>query len=308
MDEKIYDLIIVGAGPAGLTAAIYDLRAGLHTLLLEKNFVSGGQTASTYEVDNYPGLPGISGAEFGQKIRSHADQLGLVSERVNVKEIHVEEDGTKVIRTRKKDFQARTVLLAVGARHRLLGAKGEERLSGMGISYCATCDGAFYKDQTVAVVGGGNVAVEDAIFLAKICKMVYVVHRRDQLRADDILQKRLFQFPNVVFCWNQVCEEIQGEEQVEAILLKNVKDGSSQRVKVDGVFVAVGIHPNSEPYQGLVDMDEGGYIVAGEDGKTNMPGIFAAGDVRTKKLRQIITAASDGANAVSSVQDYLSRL
>ena len=308
MDEKIYDLIIVGAGPAGLTAAIYALRAGLHTLLLEKNFVSGGQTASTYEVDNYPGLPGISGAEFGQKIRSHADQLGLVSERVNVKEIHVEEDGTKVIRTRKKDFQARTVLLAVGARHRLLGAKGEERLSGMVISYCATCDGAFYKDQTVAVVGGGNVAVEDAIFLAKICKMVYVVHRRDQLRADDILQKRLFQFPNVVFCWNQVCEEIQGEEQVEAILLKNVKDGSSQRVKVDGVFVAVGIHPNSEPYQGLVDMDEGGYIVAGEDGKTNMPGIFAAGDVRTKKLRQIITAASDGANAVSSVQDYLSRL
>lgn len=308
MDEKIYDLIIVGAGPAGLTAAIYALRAGLHTLLLEKNFVSGGQTASTYEVDNYPGLPGISGAEFGQKIRSHADQLGLVSERVNVKEIHVEEDGTKVIRTRKKDFQARTVLLAVGARHRLLGAKGEERLSGMGISYCATCDGAFYKDQTVAVVGGGNVAVEDAIFLAKICKMVYVVHRRDQLRADDILQKRLFQFPNVVFCWNQVCEEIQGEEQVEAILLKNVKDGSSQRVKVDGVFVAVGIHPNSEPYQGLVDMDGGGYIVAGEDGKTNMPGIFAAGDVRTKKLRQIITAASDGANAVSSVQDYLSRL
>ena len=308
MDEKIYDLIIVGAGPAGLTAAIYALRAGLHTLLLEKNFVSGGQTASTYEVDNYPGIPGISGAEFGQKIRSHADQLGLVSERVNVKEIHVEEDGTKVIRTRKKDFQARTVLLAVGARHRLLGAKGEERLSGMGISYCATCDGAFYKDQTVAVVGGGNVAVEDAIFLAKICKMVYVVHRRDQLRADDILQKRLFQFPNVVFCWNQVCEEIQGEEQVEAILLKNVKDGSSQRVKVDGVFVAVGIHPNSEPYQGLVNMDEGGYIVAGEDGKTNMPGIFAAGDVRTKKLRQIITAASDGANAVSSVQDYLSRL
>ena len=308
MDEKIYDVIIVGAGPAGLTAAIYALRAGLHTLLLEKNFVSGGQAASTYEVDNYPGLPGISGAEFGQKIRSHADRLGLVSERVNVKEIHAEEDGTKVIRTRKKDFQARTVLLAVGARHRLLGAKGEERLSGMGVSYCATCDGAFYKDQTVVVVGGGNVAVEDAIFLAKICKMVYVVHRRDQLRADDILQKKLFQFPNVVFCWNQVCEEIQGEEQVEAVLLKNVKDGSSQRVKVDGVFVAVGIHPNSEPYQGLVDMDEGGYIVAGEDGKTNVPGIFVAGDVRTKKLRQIITAASDGANAVSSVQDYLSRL
>ena len=208
--EKVYDVVIVGAGPAGLTAAIYALRAGLDTLLLEKSFTSGGQTASTYEIDNYPGLPGISGEEFGQKIRSHADQLGLVSERAQVKGISVDENGIKTLKTRKKEYAARTVIVASGARHRLLGAKGEEEFSGMGVSYCATCDGAFYKEQTVAVIGGGNVAVEDAIFLARICRKVYVVHRRDQLRAEEILQKKLSQFSNVEMCWNQVCEKIEG--------------------------------------------------------------------------------------------------
>ena len=300
--RDIYDVIIVGAGPAGLTAAIYAQRAGLSTLLLEKSVVSGGQVASTYEVDNYPGLPEVTGTEFGEKIRAHADRLGLESQRVNVQEIQVEEDGTKVIKTRK------TVVLAVGARHRLLGVKGEKELSGMGVSYCATCDGAFYKGMTVAVIGGGNVAVEDAIFLAKICKKVYVVHRRDQFRADDILQKRLFQFPNAELCWNQVCEEIRGQEEVEGVLLRNVKDGSSRIVAVDGVFVAIGISPNSEPYANLLRLDQGGYILAGEDCSTNIPGVFAAGDVRTKKLRQIVTATSDGANAIASALDYLSRL
>ena len=178
----------------------------------------------------------------------------------------------------------------------------------MGVSYCATCDGAFYKGMTVAVIGGGNVAVEDAIFLAKICKKVYVVHRRDQFRADDILQKRLFQFPNVELCWNQVCEEIQGQQEVEGVLLRNVKDGNSRIVAVDGVFVAIGISPNSEPYANLLRLDQGGYILAGEDCSTNIPGVFAAGDVRTKKLRQIVTATSDGANAIASALDYLSRL
>ena len=306
--RDIYDVIIVGAGPAGLTAAIYAQRAGLSTLLLEKSVVSGGQVASTYEVDNYPGLPEVTGTEFGEKIRAHADRLGLESQRVNVQEIQVEEDGTKVIKTRKKDFYAKTVVLAVGARHRLLGVKGEKELSGMGVSYCATCDGAFYKGMTVAVIGGGNVAVEDAIFLAKICKKVYVVHRRDQFRADDILQKRLFQVPNVELCWNQVCEEIRGQEEVEGVLLRNVKEGSSRIVAVDGVFVAIGISPNSEPYANLLRLDQGGYILAGEDCSTNIPGVFAAGDVRTKKLRQIVTATSDGANAIASALDYLSRL
>ena len=301
--EKVYDVVIVGAGPAGLTAAIYALRAGLDTLLLEKSFTSGGQTASTYEIDNYPGLPGISGEEFGQKIRSHADQLGLVSERAQVKGISVDENGIKTLKTRKKEYAARTVIVASGARHRLLGAKGEEEFSGMGVSYCATCDGAFYKEQTVAVIGGGNVAVEDAIFLARICRKVYVVHRRDQLRAEEILQKKLSQFSNVEMCWNQVCEKIKGQDQVEKVCLRNTKTGEEREIAVDGVFIAVGIHPNSEAFQGVLDMDESGYIRAGEDGCTNIPGIFAAGDVRTKKLRQIVTAVSDGANAVSSVQE-----
>lgn len=305
--EKVYDVVIVGAGPAGLTAAIYALRAGLDTLLLEKSFTSGGQTASTYEIDNYPGLPGISGEEFGQKIRSHADQLGLVSERAQVKGISVDENGIKTLKTRKKEYAARTVIVASGARHRLLGAKGEEEFSGMGVSYCATCDGAFYKEQTVAVIGGGNVAVEDAIFLARICRKVYVVHRRDQLRAEEILQKKLSQFSNVEMCWNQVCEKIEGQDQVEKVCLRNTKTGEEREIAVDGVFIAVGIHPNSEAFQGVLDMDESGYIRAGEDGCTNIPGIFAAGDVRTKKLRQIVTAVSDGANAVSSDQEYLSR-
>ena len=305
--EKVYDVVIVGAGPAGLTAAIYALRAGLDTLLLEKSFTSGGQTASTYEIDNYPGLPGISGEEFGQKIRSHADQLGLVSERAQVKGISVDENGIKTLKTRKKEYAARTVIVASGARHRLLGAKGEEEFSGMGVSYCATCDGAFYKEQTVAVIGGGNVAAEDAIFLARICRKVYVVHRRDQLRAEEILQKKLSQFSNVEMCWNQVCEKIEGQDQVEKVCLRNTKTGEEREIAVDGVFIAVGIHPNSEAFQGVLDMDESGYIRAGEDGCTNIPGIFAAGDVRTKKLRQIVTAVSDGANAVSSVQEYLSR-
>ena len=305
--EKVYDVVIVGAGPAGLTAAIYALRAGLDTLLLEKSFTSGGQTASTYEIDNYPGMPGISGEEFGQKIRSHADQLGLVSERAQVKGISVDENGIKTLKTRKKEYAARTVIVASGARHRLLGAKGEEEFSGMGVSYCATCDGAFYKEQTVAVIGGGNVAVEDAIFLARICRKVYVVHRRDQLRAEEILQKKLSQFSNVEMCWNQVCEKIEGQDQVEKVCLRNTKTGEEREIAVDGVFIAVGIHPNSEAFQGVLDMDESGYIRAGEDGCTNIPGIFAAGDVRTKKLRQIVTAVSDGANAVSSVQEYLSR-
>ena len=304
---EIYDVIIVGAGPAGLTAAIYALRAGLNTLLLEKSFASGGQAASTYEIDNYPGMPGISGEEFGRKLRSHADGLGLVSERAAVKEVILEEDGTKRVRTRKKEYAARTVIVASGARHRMLGAEGEEELSGLGVSYCATCDGAFYKDQTVAVIGGGNVAVEDAIFLARICRKVYVVHRRDQLRAEEVLQKKLFGYPNVEMCWDQVCTKIGGQDQVEKIRLRNVKTGEEQEIWVDGVFVAVGIQPNSEAWQGLLELDENGYICAGEDGRTSVPGIFAAGDVRTKRLRQIVTAVADGANAVTSVQEYLNR-
>ena len=202
-------------------------------------------------------------------------------------------------------FAGRTVLAAMGASHAKLNVPGEEELSGMGVSYCATCDGAFFQDKVTAVIGGGDVAVEDAIFLARGCKKVYLIHRRDQLRAAGILQDKVKNLPNVEILWDTVAERIEGEEQVESLLIKNVKTGETNTILLDGVFVAVGILPDSGLLQGLVACDEKGYVLAGEDGSSSMPGIFVAGDIRTKKLRQIITAAADGANAITSIQEYL---
>ena len=302
----LYDVIVVGGGPGGYTAALYAARSGLTVAVLEK-LSPGGQMATTSQIDNYPGFSdGVDGFDLGQQMARQAEKYGA-------KTILAEVTGAdlaaspKVLHTSEGDFQGRAVILATGAYPRELGLPDEGALRGRGVAYCATCDGAFYKEQTVAVIGGGNVAVEDAIFLARICRKVYVVHRRDQLRAEEILQKKLSQFSNVEMCWNQVCEKIEGQDQVEKVCLRNTKTGEEREIAVDGVFIAVGIHPNSEAFQGVLDMDESGYIRAGEDGCTNIPGIFAAGDVRTKKLRQIVTAVSDGANAVSSVQEYLSR-
>ncbi|MGI6069512.1 MAG: thioredoxin-disulfide reductase [Blautia sp.] len=300
----MYDLIIIGTGPAGLCAAIYAQRARLHTLLLEKSFANGGQIINTSEVDNYPGLPGVTGLELAEAMKAHAEKTGIRPVRENVKEIRSEGSIKKVI-TNKSVYETKTVLIAAGARHSLLGVPGEEELAGAGVSYCATCDGAFYKDQTVAVVGGGNVAVEDAILLARICKKVYVIHRRDELRAERILQENLLAMENVEMCWNSVVVSIDGEEEVTGVTIENKTDGSVTSLEVNGVFIAVGIQPNTESFTGLVEQDDKGYLVAGEDGKTSVEGIFAAGDVRTKEMRQIITAASDGANAVHSIQKYL---
>lgn len=302
--DKIYDLLIIGSGPAGLAAAIYAQRARLSTLVLEKEYISGGQVVNTYEVDNYPGLPGINGFELGVKFREHADRLGAKFLTAEVKDIIIEETVKKVA-TSEGTFQARALILAMGAVHRELGVPGEKELAGMGVSYCATCDGAFFKERTVAVVGGGDVAVEDAIFLARGCKKVYLIHRRDELRAAKSLQERLFSCENVEILWSTVVQEINGEDHVESIKVKNVTTGEQNCMDMDGIFVAVGILPNSEIVRGLVDMDEGGYILAGEDGATNRKGVFAAGDIRKKSLRQIVTAVSDGANAVTSVQEYL---
>ena len=302
--DKIYDLLIIGSGPAGLAAAIYAQRARLSTLVLEKEYISGGQVVNTYEVDNYPGLPGINGFELGVKFREHADRLGAKFLTAEVKDIIIEETVKKVA-TSEGTFQARALILAMGAVHRELGVPGEKELAGMGVSYCATCDGAFFKERTVAVVGGGDVAVEDAIFLARGCKKVYLIHRRDELRAAKSLQERLFSCENVEILWNTVVQEINGEDHVESIKVKNVTTGEQNCMDMDGILVAVGILPNSEIVRGLVDMDEGGYILAGEDGATNRKGVFAAGDIRKKSLRQIVTAVSDGANAVTSVQEYL---
>ena len=302
--EEIYDLAILGAGPAGICAAIYATRGKLNTLWLEKKFVQGGQIVDTYEVDNYPGLPGITGLDLGETMVNHAEKLGIKPKREPVLSIE-EENRLKVIRTKKNRYMAKAVILACGAAHRQLGIPGEEELSGMGVSYCATCDGAFFQDGTVAVVGGGNVAVEDAILLSRTCKKVYLVHRRDELRADKVLQDKLFKCVNVEMVWDSVPTVIEGTDKVEDIKVHNVKTDEEKTIAVDGVFIAVGILPNTEKFKGLVDLDESGYIIAGEDGVTSTPGIFAAGDIRTKNLRQVVTAVADGANAVASVQRYL---
>lgn len=299
----MYDLIIIGSGPAGLSAAVYGKRAGLNTLVLEKNPMSGGQVLNTYEVDNYLGMPGINGFDMGMQFREHADRMGVEFEEVDVKKIEIDGD-KRIVKTLQRDFEGKAVIIATGAVHRKLDVPGEESLAGRGISYCATCDGAFFRNKTVAVIGGGDVAVEDAIFLARSCEKVYVVHRREELRAAKILQDRLFELQNVELVWNSTVNEIQGNEQVTGISIHNQKDGQDRILPVDGVFIAVGIMPNTEAFIDLVEADQGGYLVAGEDCATSVPGIFAAGDVRTKKLRQIVTAVADGANAVTSVQEY----
>ena len=299
----MHDLIIIGSGPAGLGAAIYGKRAGLDTVVVEKQPMSGGQVLNTYEVDNYLGLPGINGFDMGMQFREHADKLGAEFHEADV--IAIEDKGDrKLVKTAKGDMEAKAVIVASGAAHRKLGVPGEERLAGRGISYCATCDGAFFKKKTTAVIGGGDVAVEDAVFLARFCEKVYLIHRRDELRAAKILQEQLFSLPNVEVIWDSVVEEIEGDEMVSGIVLKNKKTGEIEKKALDGVFIAVGITPNTHVISHPLEMDEGGYIRAGEDCRTNVPGIFAAGDVRTKKLRQIVTAVADGANAVTSVQEY----
>ena len=299
---QLYDLIIIGSGPAGLAAAVYAQRARLNTLILEKAMVSGGQVLTTYEVDNYPGLPGIGGYDLGLKFREHADRLGALFKEDEV--ISVEDGPVKRVVCSGGIYEARAVILATGAIHRKLGIPGEEELGGAGVSYCATCDGAFFRNKVTAVIGGGDVAVEDAIFLARMCSKVYLIHRRNELRAAKSLQENLLSLDNVEVIWDTVADSINGDGMVKSLSLTNVKNGQKRELDVQGVFIAVGITPESRAFEGLVDMDHG-YIRAGEDTVTSAPGIFAAGDVRTKPLRQIITAAADGANAITSVERYL---
>ncbi len=305
------DLIIIGSGPAGLSAAVYAKRAGLDVLVIEKDPVSGGQILITYEVDNYLGLPGINGFDMGMKFREHADKLGAefaegcVSSILKVKEGNEKESSIYKVVTDQGEYETKTVLLATGATHNKLGVKGEEEFTGRGVSYCATCDGAFFRNKVAVVNGGGDVAVEDAIFLARGCSKVYLVHRRDELRAAKILQEELLSLPNVEVIWDSVIEEVKGDNKVTAVSVKNVKTGETKDVETDALFVAIGIHPLTESFEGLADMDDNGYIIADESGATSTPGIFVAGDSRKKRLRQIVTAVADGANAVTSVQDYL---
>lgn len=298
------DLVIIGAGPAGLTAGIYGKRAGLDTLIIDESGIGGGQVLTTYDVDNYPGLPGISGIDLGTKFQEHAESAGAEIMCTELLGIRLDGD-IKCLDTTDGEIECRALIIATGATHNHLGVAGEEELAGMGVSYCATCDGAFFRNRVTAVVGGGDVALEDALFLARGCSKVYLIHRRDAFRGADKLVKAVMATDNIEIIYDSVVDSIIGDGQVEAVNVKNVKSGEITNLELQGVFIAVGTHPTTDYIADVVACDEKGYIMADETGVTNVPGIFAAGDVRTKKLRQIVTAASDGANAVQSAMEYL---
>lgn len=304
----MYDLIIIGAGPAGLSAAVYGKRAGLDLVVIEQTPMSGGQVLNTYEVDNYLGLPGINGFDLGTKFREHTDKMDVTFIKEKVTAIH-NNGQTKAVETASGTvYEARSLILAAGAEHALLQVPGEQEWKGRGVSYCATCDGAFFKGRDVAVVGGGDVAVEDAVYLARMCRKVYLIHRRDSLRAAKILQEKLFACENVEILWNCTVSKIYGNDLVEGVTLYQKQEEQEKDLAVEGVFIAVGMHPCTEAFAATVACDEKGYLAAGEDCVTDIPGIFAAGDIRTKALRQIVTAVADGACAVSSVERYLTQI
>lgn len=307
MTNEIVDVAIIGAGPAGLTAGLYAARGGLSAVAIER-ISPGGQLAQTERVENYPGFPeGAEGWKLAYDMQQQATSFGLKIVTDNVAEVDFASD-PKVIRAASgNEYRARTVIVASGARPRKIGCPGEGEFAGRGVSYCATCDGNFFRGKHVVVVGGGNTAAGDALYLARICEKVYLVHRRDSLRATKIYHDRLAETPNVEFIWNATCESISGNDDgaVEAAIVKDVATGETRTVPCSAVFVAVGTEPNTDYLQGAIDLDEGGYVRADESGHTSVPGVFAAGDVRTKSLRQVVTAVSDGAQAAEMAAEYL---
>jgi len=296
-------VIIIGGGPAGLTAGLYVARAGLRSLLLECG-VFGGQIVNARLIENYPGFPeGISGIELGKLMHQQATRYGLESLTAEV--IGVSSGDAYEVSTTEGNIQAQSIIIATGSEYRKLGVIGEERLSGRGVSYCATCDGFFFRDREVAVVGGGDTAITDALELVQNCRKVYIIHRRGQLRATKALQEKAFSQPKIEMVWNTVVDEIAGDKMLDYLRLRNVKTGQSSNLEVDGVFIAVGLKPNSQVFSRLVTLDEGGFVVTDELMRTSAPGIFAAGDVRQNSFRQAITAAGDGAAAAISAFKYL---
>ncbi len=302
--EDIFDLMIIGGGPAGYTAALYGARAGLTVGLIEK-LAPGGQMGTTDMVDNYPGFPeGINGFELAMNMKAGAERFGARTISAQVTGLELSGD-VKTLRTPKEDHKARTVILATGAQPRELGLPNERELRGRGVSYCATCDGMFYRGKTVAVVGGGNTAVADALYLSRICEKVYLIHRRDKLRAPQVQQQNLEKAGNVEFIWNSVVKEMRFEQRLTGLTAEHKETGGLRELECAGVFIAVGQVPETELFKDQVELDSSGYVVAGEDCRTSIPGVFAAGDLRAKPLRQIVTAASDGAVAATAAQEFL---
>ncbi|RMG61600.1 MAG: thioredoxin-disulfide reductase [Deltaproteobacteria bacterium] len=303
--EKVHDLVIIGGGPAGLTAAIYASRGRLDTVVLERGVI-GGQAAATEIIENYPGFPEpIEGPELMERFEAQAKRFGAKIEYGFVTEVDFSGD-PKIVKTDTTEYRARTVIIATGAQPQKLGVPGEEELAGRGVSYCATCDGAFFKDAELAVVGGGDSAVEEGIFLTKFAKKVYIIHRRDKLRATAIIQERAFANDKIDFVWDSVVESINGKDAVESVTLKNVKTGEKKDLPVQGVFIYVGLVPQSQLFKGKVEIDERGYIVTDEFMRTSVPGVFAVGDVRRALGRQVATAVGDGCVAALMVEKYLS--
>jgi thioredoxin reductase (NADPH) len=301
---KIYDVIIIGGGPAGLTAGLYTSRARLRTLLIEKGLF-GGQITTTELIENYPGFPnGITGAELSQLMEDHAKRFGLEMVSQDVLDVRLEGE-QKVIRTYESEYDAKVLIVSSGTEYKKLGIPGEEELIGRGVSFCATCDAAFFQDNRIVVVGGGDSALTEALFLTKFAKEVTIIHRRDALRATKIYQERAFANPKIKFLWNSVIQEIKGDHTVQSIVVKDVKTGVMKEFETEGVFLFVGIEPKTVFLKGLVQMDEAGYILANENCETSVKGIFAAGDCRKKLLRQITTAVGDGATAAFAAEKYL---
>jgi thioredoxin reductase (NADPH) len=303
-----YDLVIIGSGPAGLAAAIYAARAELQFVVLEKDGVSGGQVLLTYEVNNYPGFKNISGFDLATALRDHAESLGSNFITCEVTGITRERDKTFHITCEDgTEYVSRSVIACTGAGHKRLGIPGEEELAGSGVSYCATCDGAFFKNKTVAVIGGGDTAFEDALYLSRLCQKVYIVHRRNLFRATGSLVSLARRAENIEFLTDMIPTQIcETDGSVSSVKLKSVRTGEESSIDVSGVFVAIGMNPNSELFSRITECNKQGFIITSSDCSTQMPGLYAAGDVRTKDLRQIVTAVADGAVAVSSLVKYLS--
>jgi len=306
-EEQIYDVIIIGAGPAGMTAAVYASRSNLKTLMIERG-VPGGQMVNTEEVENYPGYESILGPELSNKMFEHAKKFGAEYAYGDIKGIDTDGD-YKIVKAGTKAYKALAVIIATGAQYKKLGVKGENELGGRGVSYCAVCDGAFFKGKDLVVVGGGDSAVEEGNYLTRFANKVTIVHRRDQLRAQKILQDRAFKNEKIDFIWNHTVKEIHEENgKVGSVTLVSTVDGSEKPFKTDGVFIYIGMVPLTKPFENLGITNEAGYIVTNEEMQTKIPGIFAAGDVREKTLRQIVTATGDGSIAAQNAQHYVEEL